>query len=193
MNIKVISLTSATERRTHIEKLLSNKGLQFEFIDAISGDTVKSDNPKLHQNAVACFLSHRKALEWASVQTGPTLILEDDAFSNADIIHEVEKILKTDLPWDILFLGWHPKSRLDEVNQDFYKCSYFILTHAYLVNPVGAKRILTFLGEPTEHVDIRIAELGRKNIVRVLLSKTKIFHQKGFKTQIPKLKIKARK
>ncbi len=94
---------------------------------------------------------------------------------------------------DIIFLGWNSKSRVAEVDKLFVKSSFFILAHAYIVTPIGAKRILTFLGNATEHVDIRICELGRKNIIRILLLKDKLFYQKGFSSQIPKLKITKKK
>jgi GR25 family glycosyltransferase involved in LPS biosynthesis len=193
MNIKVISLNTAIERREYIENHLSSQSLNFSFIDAVEGSTIEDGVPKLHKNAIACFLSHKMALEWASKQSEPTLILEDDAFSIRGINEEIKKILNTDQLWDIVFLGWKSRERVAELDELFVKSNMFILAHAYLANPIGAKRILTFLGNATEHVDIRICELGRKNIIRVLLLKDKLFYQKGFASQIPKLKITKKK
>ncbi len=99
MNIKVISLNTAIERREHINNHLSSQQLDFSFIDAVEGSTLEDEVPKLHKNAIACFLSHKKALEWASKQSEPTLILEDDAVGVRNIKTETEKILKTDLLW----------------------------------------------------------------------------------------------
>jgi GR25 family glycosyltransferase involved in LPS biosynthesis len=125
-------------------------------------------------------------MEWASEKTEPVLILEDDAYSFKNIEDEIEIILSSDVKWDIIMLGWINKSDTQEVDDLFLKCDSFILTHAYLINPIGAKRILKFLGEPENHIDIRISEMGRNNIVRVLLSKEKIFYQNGLESQIPK-------
>lgn len=188
MNTKVISLVSATNRRQYIQEFLQNQSINFDFVDAIEGTQLTPVPYRLHQNAVACFHSHRQLLEWASAQNETTLILEDDAYSTKSVLEEIEKILETETLWDIIFLGWKSKARVEEVDDKLVKSSHFILAHAYLVNPIGAKRILTFLGEPDDHIDMRISELGRKNIVRVLLVKDKIFTQKGFETQIPKIK-----
>ncbi len=193
MNTKVISLKSAQTRRQYIQEFLQSQSIDFDFVDAVEGTELNPVPYRLHQNAVACFLSHRQVLQWAATQNEPTLILEDDAYSTENVLEEIEEILKTETLWDIIFLGWRSKARVEEVNDKFIKSSHFILAHAYIVNPIGARRIVTFLGEPNDHVDMRISELGRKNIVRVLLTKDKIFTQKGFDTQIPKIKNKKSK
>lgn len=174
-------------------RFLADQSIDFEFVDAITSSEITENPTRFHPSVLACFFSHKRTLEWASKQGEPTLILEDDAWSNREVTKEIEKLLATDQKWDIILLGWISKSPLQEVNSQFVKSSNFILAHAYIVNPVGAKRILSFLRKAGQHFDVRLAELGRNNIVRVLLAKDQILYQGGHHSQIPKARIKNKK
>jgi glycosyl transferase, family 25 len=86
----VISLSSAYQRRAHIENEFSRRAVDFEFFDAVVPATVEatagvlgldSTRTQLHQREVACLLSHvalwKKAVE---EQLDYIAIFEDDIY-----------------------------------------------------------------------------------------------------------------
>lgn len=86
----VISLSSASQRRAHIEKEFSSRAVKFEFFDAIVPATIEataralglgSSRTQLHPREVACLLSHvalwKKAVE---EQLDYIAIFEDDIY-----------------------------------------------------------------------------------------------------------------
>jgi GR25 family glycosyltransferase involved in LPS biosynthesis len=188
MKVLVISLKDATERRNHIQTHLSEKGIDFEWVDAISGSQITNNQTPYHPNVIATFLSHKGALEIAQENDEETLILEDDAFTYLDNpFSKISDIIETDKKWDVIFLGWKDLSnKRKDIDDKFFVTDNFILAHSYIVNKVGARRILTFLGGETNHIDKRYSEMIRRNLVRGIFSKEIIFHQSKFKTQIPK-------
>jgi GR25 family glycosyltransferase involved in LPS biosynthesis len=191
MKTYVISLERARTRRDHMNGFLKEKSIQFDFVDAIDGLKDKYKNSKFHTSVIATFLSHKKVLEMVAESSDITLILEDDAYSNLDVNDEIDKILKTDLAWDIIFIGWQDCSKKTPkiLNDDFVKPGEFLLSHSYIVSPLGAKRILRYLGEADTHIDMRLSDLVCKNnIIRGIFTKKQIFSQCGFKSQIPKNK-----
>ena len=64
----VISLTTAHDRRTHIDNEFDKQGIDFEFFDAITPDLIEAtcqklginllNNQRLSKGEKACFLSH---------------------------------------------------------------------------------------------------------------------------------------
>jgi glycosyl transferase, family 25 len=88
MKSYVISLSSASQRRAHIESEFAARGVKFEFFDAVEPATVEATarvlgldprRTKLHQREVACLLSHvalwKKAVD---EQLDHIAIFEDD-------------------------------------------------------------------------------------------------------------------
>ena len=86
----VISLSSASQRRAHIEKEFSSRAVKFEFFDAVVPATIEatarslgldSTKTQLHPREVACLLSHvvlwKKAVE---EQFDYISIFEDDIY-----------------------------------------------------------------------------------------------------------------
>jgi len=88
MDILVISLPNAKERRDFQQKQLSKLGLEFEFLDATSIHDLNEATYKQHYQdwqrplkttEVACYYSHRRAWDRVIQSNKPVLILEDDA------------------------------------------------------------------------------------------------------------------
>lgn len=88
MDVIVINLTSAIERRQFQEEQLSGLGLDYEVLDAISTNDISEDIYKKHyydwqrplrKVEVACYYSHRSAWQKVIDNNKPVLILEDDA------------------------------------------------------------------------------------------------------------------
>jgi len=90
MKSYVISLSTAIQRRVHIENEFSAKAVEFEFFDAVTPATLEatarilgldSNRTKLHPREVACLFSHvalwKKAVE---EQLDYIAIFEDDIY-----------------------------------------------------------------------------------------------------------------
>ena len=88
MDILIISLPNAKERRDFQQNQLSKLGLEFEFLDATSIHDLNEATYKKHYQdwqrplkttEVACYYSHRQAWDRVIQSNKPALILEDDA------------------------------------------------------------------------------------------------------------------
>jgi len=88
MNIFIINLPNAVERRDFQQDQLSKLNLDFEFLNATSTNDIDTIIYKKHakdwqrplkQTEVACYYSHRNAWNKVIESNQPALILEDDA------------------------------------------------------------------------------------------------------------------
>ncbi|CAC9639683.1 Beta-1,4-galactosyltransferase [uncultured Gammaproteobacteria bacterium] len=88
MNILIISLSSAIERRNFQQMQMEKLKLDFEFLDATSINDIDAITYKKHakdwqrplkNTEVACYYSHHHAWEKIIQNNKPALILEDDA------------------------------------------------------------------------------------------------------------------
>lgn len=194
MEIKVLNLKSAKDRREYMKSQLV--GASFSFFDALSPSDI---DPKLFANkpdflsveAVATFESHRKII--ASCKDVPLLILEDDATPReSDYLNQINSILTTQHPWDIIVIGHFPDpksiARPVSICDTFMKLDKFIGMHSYIISPIGASKLIEHLGDPITHVDYRISELIAQDKITGIFTKKNIFRQNNwdFKSQIPK-------
>ena len=109
MNILVISLPSAKERRNFQQEQLSKLGLDFKFLDATSTNDINKTTYKQHyqdwqrplkETEVACYYSHRHAWDSVIQSNQPILILEDDALLSKcvpELLKDLSKITDADL------------------------------------------------------------------------------------------------
>ena len=88
MNIFVINLSGDVERRQFQKQQLSELGLDYKILNAISTDDINKETYKKHyfdwqrplrNTEVACYFSHRAAWQKIINNNMPALILEDDA------------------------------------------------------------------------------------------------------------------
>ncbi len=99
MQIYVVSLSSASERRKLISEQLDKLNLKYTFFDAVLGSQIydipseysdslahKNENRPLTKGEVGCAASHRNLYSLISQSEEPyALILEDDAQINPDL------------------------------------------------------------------------------------------------------------
>ena len=110
----VISLTSALDRRKHIEREFGKQQVEFEFFDAITPDTVKL---KIHQllpnicidrislGELACCVSHMVLWQHAIDQNMSHIaIFEDDIFLGEHAQHFLMQSDWLHADWDIVKL-----------------------------------------------------------------------------------------
>ena len=88
MNVFVINLSSAIERRQFQEEQLLSLALDHQILSATSTDDINDETYKRHyfdwqrplkNTEVACYYSHRSAWNKVIKTDRPALILEDDA------------------------------------------------------------------------------------------------------------------
>jgi len=191
MKVIVSSLKEATERRNYMESVLGSQKIKFEFNDSLSHlDLVDSELKLVYissPQAVANFKTHVKAIEMSKKEW--SLILEDDATPITGAMDKIKKLLEKNIDFDILFVGWIAghQSKVKEIDNDFIFLERFWGTHSYIVNPNSVDKVLSVIGNPTNHIDKRISDLVRTGKIKGIFSREKIFNQnKEFKTQIPK-------
>jgi len=104
INIFVISLISSN-RRSFQENQFERLGLNFDFLDAISSESITEPNylelsndwqRPMKKSEVACYLSHQLAWKKVLESQTPALILEDDALISSDISLFLEDVKKVD-------------------------------------------------------------------------------------------------
>jgi glycosyl transferase family 25 len=88
LNIFIINLSDAVERRDFQKQQLFQLGLEYKFLNAVSIDDISSEIYKKHyydwqrplrNTEVACYFSHKLAWDKIIKTDQPALILEDDA------------------------------------------------------------------------------------------------------------------
>jgi GR25 family glycosyltransferase involved in LPS biosynthesis len=195
MDVIVLSLPSAKDRRAYMSQILLNEGISFRFFDSLSPGDI---DPKLIEGrpryfspeGVAAFETHRKAIEYTRDRGEFVLILEDDATpERPNVMSDISRLLEQDMEFDMMFLGYLGALGVRSTeNPSFLKIKEFVGFHSYLVNPKSADKILSLLGEPKEHVDKVISKLIREGKIHALFSSICFFRQakKKFQSQIPK-------
>ena len=109
MQIFVINLPSAIERRKLQKDQLTKLGLEYKILNATSASDINENTYKKHyfdwqrpliNTEVACYFSHKSAWERVIKSRKPALILEDDAILSIflpKLLDSLNKIKSTDL------------------------------------------------------------------------------------------------
>ncbi|KAA1138009.1 hypothetical protein PGTUg99_022437 [Puccinia graminis f. sp. tritici] len=167
-SIRVVSLKSRTDRRTHMQTLTSFLRLEnLHFTDAVLytdprvleivqrvGNNTKADKKIAEVGHVACRMSHRLAIEAADADDDQiTLILEDDVDMEAAFKYLAGTVLR-DAPkdWDIIFFGHTDFSDEARHGRDTSTSNFYIYKsiepqggHGYALSKKGRKLILDLL------------------------------------------------
>ena len=179
----VINLSRDTKKLADMTGALQQQQIPFERLDAVDGSKVKRSASSCGRlctdGMLGCFESHRKA--WQTVVgrgLASALVLEDDVRLHDDATTRTRDAMR-ELPshWDMLFLGCHScgmqgpmdavlASFLGSRSQDERVSSRLIRpgltsgTYAYIVSNQGARRLLSLMPEPINHVDLAISSFG---------------------------------
>lgn len=158
MNIYLISLKSALERREFQKQQLSSLGLDFELFDALTPSTsieqatgIKADRWErpLMPTELACFLSHYSVWQKIVDRNEPALILEDDVILSKNLpkfltgvaaLEGIDHItLEVRLRKKMIFTEHSTLERLGvcELLQDRTGAA------AYILYPNGAEKLIT--------------------------------------------------
>lgn len=170
----VISLTSALDRRKHIEQEFGKQNIEFEFFDAIMPDQAQVlfkkffpqiDLSRLSRGEIACSASHIMIWQILLEQNLEYItVFEDDIFLGKN----VEVFLNTTdwLPekWDIIKLEtflektFLSSNSIHVSDRQLYtlKGAHFG-TGGYMISKSGAKKLLEYIGKqqyltPIDHI-----------------------------------------
>jgi len=109
VQIFIINLPSAVDRRNLQKEQLTELGLEYKILDATSISDINEATYKKHyfdwqrplkKTEVACYFSHRSAWDRVIKSRKPALILEDDAILSIflpELLDSLNKIKSTDL------------------------------------------------------------------------------------------------
>ena len=160
MQIFVINLPIAIERRKIQQDQLAKLGLEYKILDATSADDISEATYKKHyfdwqrplrKTEIACYYSHRSAWEMVIKSRKPALILEDDAILSRflpELLDSLNEIQNTDL------INLENRSRKKFVSSSYMDIAcnsrlfrlYQDRTGAagYILWPSGAKKLIQF-------------------------------------------------
>ena len=160
MQIFIINLPSAIERRKLQKDQLTKLGLEYKILNATSASDINENTYKKHyfdwqrpliNTEVACYFSHKSAWERVIKSRKPALILEDDAIlsktlpellvnlrdiENTDLINLENRSRKKFVSNSHLDIGCN--SKLLRLYQDRTGAAGYILW------PSGAKKLIQF-------------------------------------------------
>lgn len=162
MKVFVISLKHSIERRSRIQKLLDEQGIEFEFFDAIDASVkdFKYSNKRapnktllrlgyhLLDNEVACFASHFCLWEKCIELNEPILILEDncDLMATISSYQSLFENLVNEHHFIKLFSMFKKKySPIKKINTSAEIIYYHDRTcgaQGYLISPYGAMKFV---------------------------------------------------
>ncbi|MDC0390533.1 glycosyltransferase family 25 protein [Candidatus Thioglobus sp.] len=160
MDILVISLPNAKERRDFQQNQLSKLGLEFEFLDATSTSNISKAIYKQHyhdwqrplkETEVACYYSHRHAWDKVIQSNRPTLILEDDALLSK-CVPELLKDFTDKENTDLINLENRARKKFVSRSSESITCNSDLLrlyqdrtgAAGYVLWPSGANKLIQY-------------------------------------------------
>jgi len=173
MNLIVISLARASERREKIKSQLSERNIEGIIMDAVDGnDLPESEKNRIIQNPIGwrngehfkpgeigCLKSHINAIKMAKTMGWEhVIILEDDVILSEDFEKGIKLIFKLAEPnWEHILLGAHiylnaPPVWQPSVNPLNYKVSG---AYAYILRNTAYDKVLgelSLMQYPTDDV-----------------------------------------
>jgi len=158
MNILIISLLSAKERRDFQQNQLFQLGLEFEFLNATSIHDLNESIYKQHYKdwqrplkttEVACYYSHRRAWDRVIQINKPILILEDDALLSK-CVPTLLKALLSRKDADLINFENRARKKFVSRSGESITCSSKLLrlyqdrtgAAGYVLWPSGAKKLI---------------------------------------------------
>lgn len=182
-NVVVISLPGASARRERMSKLLAERGLPFQFFDAVDGRQPPGQQraalalphaSQLFPAELGCALSHIDVWKGiaAFARSGLTLILEDDVHLSAGFAADWNGIAAAKVPSGI----YRFETMLASVTmgtQPVWKgraCAFHLMhsahggTAAYALDALTAATLVASCGEIRNAVDIELFHHARSSI-----------------------------
>lgn len=142
-----INLEHRKDRKEQVEKELKNFGIKSpKRLNAI----------KNKKGALGCCRSHIKALNTAIEKDYPhILIFEDDVMflTPKDTYDKLDRVLKSNLNWDVIILGGYNKRPHKNINEDVVRVNNCQCANAYLLKKEYYKTLLENFKESEENLN----------------------------------------
>lgn len=155
MDIFVINMERATERREHILAHLRDLGLKAEILPAVEGARVLPEalppgtHPDLSAGEIGCYLSHVRFWETVVARgLDHAIVLEDDVRCSPNLMEIVHQVLASGVPFDAVRLSalrpirGEPLAILPGGARIVLPTKNPSGTQGYLVSQTGARRML---------------------------------------------------
>jgi glycosyl transferase family 25 len=175
MNIFVISLKKAVERRKTVSRELKSQSIDFEFIDAIDGRVkpyplqdrfnekkfIAHKGRKVELGELGCYASHMLAWEKVSEIDEPSIVLEDDFFLFDEFVSGISICERWIQKHSFIRLEpWKTKLFYNVDCYEKYNLKRFLkipqCTTGYMISPSCAKAFLNASKEIFLPVDVFI-------------------------------------
>ena len=160
MNIFVINLTGAFERRQFQKQQLIELGLKYKILNAVSIDDISNETYKKHyydwqrplrNTEIACYFSHKSAWNKIIKADQPALILEDDALLSK-CVPELLKSFTSKKNVDLINLEVSGRKKIISKVGEGIACNSKLFrlyqdrsgAAGYILWPAGAKKLLRF-------------------------------------------------
>ncbi|GAB6262757.1 glycosyltransferase family 25 protein [Photobacterium sp. 53610] len=175
MKTYVVSLKRSTERRAHMQALLTHAGISFEFFDAIDGTealhflhcdkaapelTFKRKGYHLIPAEIACYASHFALWEKCVELNEPIVILEDNVKLLTEDLHSLLKDLshRVEQCGYIKMSAHQPNQykaafKIEGIYSLGFYCKGTCGTSAYIISPQAAKQFILHAQYFIEPVD----------------------------------------
>ncbi|MCH7387077.1 glycosyltransferase family 25 protein [Acinetobacter modestus] len=165
MEVFVISLSTASQRRQHINQEFAKKNLDFTFFDALTPEPagefanhlgLRIDDTILTKGELACFMSHVYLWNKMIQENIPYMaIFEDDIYLGENIKEFLSDTLWLDSNWHLIKVeeftqkvALGPKLKVFNSNPDraiFELKSKNLGTAGYILSLSGAKKLLDYI------------------------------------------------
>lgn len=150
-SVYYINLDARVDRKTHIEKQLSDNGIVAERFNAVDAKA------EMISGVQACQLSHKKAIKQS---TGNVFIFEDDAVISKFYKDEIGQILESlSTDWDMFFLGANHRSLPINIKGHLAKAKEPYCTHAYGISKKFKPILLDWIEQNGNAIDALYAWL----------------------------------
>ena len=103
---------------------------------------------------LGCLHTHRKLLSHIVRKNRIVLILEDDVIFRPQFCENLIALLAV-VPddWEQIYLGGNHRKAPRVASDGLLRCTYTTATHAYIVNPRGAEKLLAATDDYVGHID----------------------------------------
>lgn len=182
-NTYVITLEERSDRRKILEEQIKNRDIKLEYFIVNPPTSIQVTNKYFHKNtikcisygAIGCAMSHINLLEKIARSENDDyfIVLEDDiqfSLNYEKIIHDLT--LKYPVDSDLFYLGSRNKRKRDILfnTPNGYNRSFNnrLGAYGYLINRIGAKKILQYLLPLKLYcggIDTALGMLIRKRII----------------------------
>jgi glycosyl transferase, family 25 len=177
LNIFVINLSDAVERRQFQKQQLSELGLEYKILNAVSIDDISNKTYTQHyydwqrplrNTEVACYFSHRSAWNKIIKTNQPALILEDDALLSKCVPELLKSFTSKQNVDYINFEASGRKKFISKVGEGIVCNSKLFRLYqdrsgaaGYILWPSGAKKLLQY--EEENGISLADAQIAHCN------------------------------